>query len=576
MKTRQNMRFIYATASLMLMTLLCMPAGAQDYINTPVEISTEKVKVNGQICYSHVVLERQTLYSISKAYEVSVEDIYKFNPLLKEEGLKKNSIIIIPAKTPSAPQQEAANEATKSEKKEKLFKGWSKPKEQPASSSVTAPRLHTAKWYEDLETIADLYGILMEDIMNANNLDGKKLQRGQKLIIPYPGEAIIKESQQTNSSSAQTENVQAPVDSTVSPYTYAGFFSRLFGKTIPVKATVILPLTKEDATPNRNSIDFYCGVLLAVYDMAEKGIDCNLNVLDMMDSETPVSIDNISDSDIIIGPISEADLTKMATIAPHAKAIISPLDHRAEQLTGLYHNVFQIPTPHKELHSDMINWIKEEHTDNDRIILITEKGARQTTTTSTLISQLANTGLAFKPYSYSILEGRDITNTLTAMMTTTGVNRVIVASESEAFVNDVVRNLNLLVFNKIDIDLFAPSKIRGFETIEVDNLHNTSLHLSLGYSIDYESDDVKNFLMKYRALFNTEPSQFSFQGYDITTYFLNLCSKHGSSWKDHVETSPRKMLQSTFEFRKLPSGSYVNSGIRRITYGDRYSVNKAN
>ena len=61
---------------------------AQEYISTPVTISKEKVRVNGKVCYSHVVREKQTLYSIAKAYEVSVDDIYSLNPTLKEKSLK--------------------------------------------------------------------------------------------------------------------------------------------------------------------------------------------------------------------------------------------------------------------------------------------------------------------------------------------------------------------------------------------------------------------------------------------------------------------------------------------------------
>ena len=78
-----------------------MPAltNAQDYENTPVTISKDKVRVDGIICYSHIVLEKQTLYSISKAYGISIEEIYKFNPLVKEKGLKKNDILIIPTGT---------------------------------------------------------------------------------------------------------------------------------------------------------------------------------------------------------------------------------------------------------------------------------------------------------------------------------------------------------------------------------------------------------------------------------------------------------------------------------------------
>ena len=72
-------------------------AAAQAYAPVQVTISKEKVKIDGKICYSHIVLEKQTLYSISKAYNVSIDDIYRFNPTLKETGLKKNGIILIPS-----------------------------------------------------------------------------------------------------------------------------------------------------------------------------------------------------------------------------------------------------------------------------------------------------------------------------------------------------------------------------------------------------------------------------------------------------------------------------------------------
>ena len=50
------------------------PAFAQEnYVAPPVTVSKERIKVNGRLCYSHVVLEKQTLFSISKAYGVSIE-----------------------------------------------------------------------------------------------------------------------------------------------------------------------------------------------------------------------------------------------------------------------------------------------------------------------------------------------------------------------------------------------------------------------------------------------------------------------------------------------------------------------
>ena len=113
-----------------------------------------------------------------------------------------------------------------------------------------------------------------------------------------------------------------------------------------------------------------------------------------------------------------------------------------------------------------------------------------------------------------------------------------------------------------------------FETIEVENLHNTNLHVSLGYLIDYESPQVKNFLLKYRALYNMEPTQYAFQGYDVASYFISMCSKYGNRWVKKLDDSERQMLQSTFRMVPVEDGGYVNHGVRRVVYGPEWSVTK--
>ncbi|MBO6160410.1 MAG: LysM peptidoglycan-binding domain-containing protein, partial [Bacteroidales bacterium] len=93
------------------------PARAQEYTAAPVEISKEKVRLDGKIYYSHVVLEKQTLYSICKAYGVTLEDVFRSNPSLnlEKEGLKKDQIILIPI-----PEEEKAPEQSNTKVKRKL------------------------------------------------------------------------------------------------------------------------------------------------------------------------------------------------------------------------------------------------------------------------------------------------------------------------------------------------------------------------------------------------------------------------------------------------------------------------
>jgi len=538
---------------------------AQSYVSVPVEISKEKVRIDDKICYSHVVLERQTLYSISKAYGVSIEDIYKFNPAIKETGLKKNSILIIPSNeaTKSTPRSVRKDTTTK-------VKNASVPQSASEPETYKPQRIHIAKWYEDLDVIAELYGVTAADIMSANNLAGRKLSRRQKLIIPYPGENLSKVHPEDTTAKVK-EVPQKELALTFSPDTVSAV---AYTPKKHVNATLILPLTDSDGKANRNNIDFYCGSLLAIHDMAENGIGCNLNVYDIMDSKSQLSIESLTGSDFIIGPISIADLTRMMNIAPDAKAVISPLDPRTEKIVAGHKNMIQAPTPHYIQYEDVIKWMQEDYRDGDRIVMITEKGARQSNMTSLMKTVLDSSALAYNQFSYSILEGRDVVEPLTALMTTEGTNRILISSESEAFVNDVVRNLNLLIYNNLDIVLYSPSKIRGFETIEVENFHNTSMRVSTAYYIDYGSPQVQKFILRYRALFNTEPTQFAFQGYDLMKYFIDMASCHGVDWKSVLTDKPQEMLQSTFRFVNTPGGGFINNGVRRIIYGAGYEVNR--
>ena len=161
-------------------------------------------------------------------------------------------------------------------------------------------------------------------------------------------------------------------------------------------------------------------------------------------------------------------------------------------------------------------------------------------------------------------------------MTLTAKNHLMIASESEAFVNDVIRNINLMVHEKYDVAVYASSKIRGFETIEGENLHNANLHVSTSYYIDYDQKEVQDFIMEYRALFNTEPTPFAFQGYDIMMYFAGICSKYGNAWPSMLPFEDEEMLQSGFKFSRVSVGmseiGFVNTAIRRVTYGPDFSL----
>lgn len=552
---------------------------AQEYASTPVTISKEKVKVNGKICYSHIVLEKQTLFSIAKAYNVTIEDICMFNPSVAAEGLKKNSIILIPSQEalqakPVAeekiPEETVIKNDTvrvikKEEKKENQVK-----QEKPKKAKQ---KVHVRKWYEDLDVIAQKYGVTVEAIMNANNLTGRKLANRQKLIIPDNDETNTAPEIMEDDDMGTAKDSTRLSESDTTSYIYIPAPERTFIPMDRITMTVILPMKASTDNASRNNIDFYSGVLLAARDMAEDGVDLELNVYDSADPSMPVSKEDLEDSDVIIGPISAGDLGRLLEEIPDTTPVISPLDQRAEYLTYSHRNFIQAPTPHKTQYTELVNWMKEDRSEADKILVISEKGERPTEAVRQMNEVLDSSGLGYIPFTYSILEGRDVIEPLKGLMTEEGINRVFIASESEAFVNDVVRNLNILVYMKMNVVLYAPSKIRGFETIEVENLHNTSLHVCLAYNIDYEQKDVKDFLLKYRALFNTEPTQYAYQGYDTAKFVAEMCQTYGKDWFQHMDKDERNMLQNTFRFIRTDAG-YLNEGTRRIVYGNNWEIKR--
>lgn len=576
-------------AAICAVSLLSFSIGgsAQGYTQTPVTISKDKVRGgDGKIYYSHVVQERQTLYSISKAYGVSIDEICAANPeqRLKEEGTRKGAVIFIPVKE-NAPAASEDKPASGNEKPAggnvagKPAAGAEKPAaDKTAVAPATVPSakedkpaqqeyiVHTVKWYEDIEDIADEYSVSVEDIVKFNGLKSKKLKKRQKIRIPQgpvsgPATGAVEEEKEEK---VVPETSQKPVEKEDED-----IFS--FNRKSKVNALLMLPLGAS-AKPNENSMDFYSGALIALERLKKEGIDIDLSVYDVA-SSLPITAERLAASDFTIGPVGRDQMEKVLGMAPESTGVISPLDPRTADLAGGHSNMIQAPASTAEQYRDLLNWLASERKKDDKVFVISEKGVSQSSGMAMMNEKLRESGLNYSQYSYAILEGRDAVNSLGALMTRTGVNRVIINSESEAFVNDAVRNLATLIFRKFDIVLYSPSKIRSFDTIDTENLHSLKTRVSSTYFVDYNDKDVSEFLLKYRALYRTEPTQFAFHGYDLTYYFMKHKSCYGKNWMERLDRNIcTNLLQTDFRFVRNADGGFTNSGIRRFVYAPDYTI----
>ena len=525
-----------------LLTLGGTVAMAQEYVPTPVTVSKEKVKLNGKVYLSHVVLERQTLYGIAAAYGVKVDDIYEANPSLRETGLQKNAIILIPFK--ESVQEEA-----------------------PASTGGAYTE-HTVKWYEDIEDIARRYNVSVKEIMDLNKLTSKKLGTRQVLKIPV---APVKEEPAvvTEEPAVVTEEPVAKEEVAEEQPVEVEFTGPAIAPKEVVNASLVLPLHASGNVSELN-MDFYSGVLMAMKDLEAKGVKVNLQVYDLMAGMPP--IDALTASDFVLGPVASRDLEAILQRVEGKVHVISPLDQKASALAANYTSFIQAPTPADNQYDDLGLWVKEDTRENDKIILITEKGATNVTAAVSIRSALARQELTYDILNYAIVEGRGIPETLNDIMVKGGVNRVVVASESEAFTSDVVLNLGIMRGKGFDVVMYAPSKVRTFDTIEGSAYHDLSLHISTSYYVDYSSPEVNRFVRAYRALFKTEPSQFAFQGYDTAMHFVTWVARYGSGWAFMLEHGRSRGLHTDFEFDADEAGNRQNKAVRRIIYRPDYTT----
>ncbi len=142
----------------------------------------------------HEVLPKETIYGIAKRYNSSVEELYKINPNLENEGLKQGEKIHVPQinSVKLASNSLPKNEIQITTIPEKTIARKEVVVSLNTSEKVVIPNegmLREVLPKETLFSIAKQYGIKLTDIQNANPTIGNNaLKVGQKIIVPLKGQ----------------------------------------------------------------------------------------------------------------------------------------------------------------------------------------------------------------------------------------------------------------------------------------------------------------------------------------------------------------------------------------------------
>ena len=577
------MRLLTTALCLLLSVAAAAPyASAQDFVPAAVEISKEKVNVNGEIFYLHKVLPKQTLYSISKAYGIPVEVIQKVNPSLAD-GLKAGMLLYIPQTTAADTTAPAVGNSTKQTVEQTSEKPEAKTEKPQRTVKKKKYKKYNVKWYETLDDVAVKFNVTVDAIIALNDIDTASGKRIRGIMIPdkefissmQSGPSVKEDSEVTPAAQPEAQSIVA-----VPPGLKRTSGAYDDG---PYVISVVLPFNASRLTGNLNAYaaDFYAGVLTAAGQLKEEGLMEHfvINTVDL--SQYDSSWDMIADgalkgSELIIGPISERDLQPVAAFAKNKEIpVVSPLDLNTASLADGNPYFYLFPPQSDLALSHQIDRISDNrHAPESSITVIYEDGTDSSELTLETFHELTEKGLQFNKFKYDFLSGRGIDNLMSQSLSPTHTNRVIIPSMNEAFITDALRNLNLIKSSyDYRIEVYGMSRWKSFETIESNYLHALDLRLAMSYYTDYNDSLTVEFINRYREAFNTEPTSFSYQGYDILTFFVEAMNTYGKDFPAAIINERKSLLQSDVLFLPVAPGSGCeNRAFRDICFTKGWTV----
>jgi LysM repeat protein len=255
----------------------------------------------------HRVEKKQTLFAISRKYNVSQEDIRKYNPEI-QNGFKDGIVLRIPVVTPVV----AKESNLKADEKPVTPKPTAV---QPAATKDTPHFItHTVKQNETLFSICKHYNVEMADVIKLNPGSATKIAVGSDLKIPAAaGTSKVKEQK------AEMKVVPANAErQSEKPVVSKQVKEIKIGFLLPF----MLDQAKKDPKYERFQ-NFYAGALMAIQQAKEKGISFEVYTYDTENSEEKLtevlSNPELKTVDLLIGPAFTNHVSMVSNFARENK-----------------------------------------------------------------------------------------------------------------------------------------------------------------------------------------------------------------------------------------------------------------
>lgn len=577
-----------------------------DIIKIPVE-TTQKVNETepGGMNYRRVA-KGETLYSLAKEYNVTVDEIKAANDGLPD-GLKTGSFIIIPVHTPAESVESGQQEKTKSHN---WFEYQAKAREDlyalaikyrvsidsilalnPGVGDHLSPGqiikiplkptpekfiTHTVKDRQTMNRLARKYNLDVEKLKKENPYISRHLQVGQVVRIPLPQLKDVEPIEENLVNDLDRELTKREREKTEEEVCHNSYEMGSYDVALilPFYLSVYDSVTmaaNESMTQDEHDfikpfvfIQFYEGFMMAVDSMKKAGLDATIHVYnlddDIQQAKMLVKNPDLKNMDLIVGPVYGNTFKIVADFAKdHRINIVNPLSTREETAYGNPY-VFQPQPVYYDENEKLVEYLNKYH-DYSQIFIARHNAYRDELAMNELKNalnkNLDNRKIPSTGLYQEIIFNRDSTYTFEHLASVDHPNVVVVYSENKVFILDILRSLNELR-DTFNIEIIGMPEWKEIEGLEAEHLNNLNTHILARDFADYNLKPVRRFVSAFREKYKTEPNEYAFSGYDIGAYFLAALMKFGPEFNHCIPYFKMELLDMGFDFRQIDS----NSGFR--------------
>ncbi|MCB0477876.1 MAG: LysM peptidoglycan-binding domain-containing protein [Crocinitomicaceae bacterium] len=489
----------------------------------------------------HTVEKGETFYGLSRKFGVSIEDIKGANPGLIE--LKNGEEINIPVKNGESIQKDPVENHIDQNLQNDQNDNQVNQIEENANQIVANDSIieHKVLAHETLYSIARRYMVSVDTIKALNDLQGNALSRGQVLKIPIEP-VKVREVLNKDVPKEDTTFYEYGDSKRKDAYNVTILLPFFFDQNASHLASGSLSSPKEILPKTKIALDFYMGVKMALDSLEKAGVNLNVQIFDTRGDSTAVAKilkdQNVDQADLIIGPFYKKPVALVAQFAKeHQIHNVIPFSASGKVLYGNPY-VSKFIASNGILIKGTVEYIKD-HYPNQNVILI-----KSTTSKDDYAYQKTREFL--EEFNISYTEKALSTTDMGSYFKKNDLNIVLAPSANQIFANNLFVGLNKTM-NKFGyrdstvIHLFGTDNWERFEGIKMKYKTRMNFHYASPIYADWKSEKTKLIVKDFRSKFETDPTEYSLHGFDLTMYYISGLELFGTGFFKHfdqIQTDP--------------------------------------